>query len=817
MNTDLELKSEQLRWYCEPESLGFEYTSELCSYNEFIGQERAIRSIEFGLDLERPGYNLFLTGITGTGRVGAIKYCIAKKIKDQQTKGILPQIFDWCYIFNFDSPDRPQVLKIPAGEGKKLSIRLENLLKNIKEILPKAFAGEEYKNQKQILIDEEQRKNRQIIQELERMALQENFAFRMTSMGPILVPLVDGKPMTQEQYIALSETEKETIEERRRTLLNEINNNFEKIHELEIELKNKISDLDYRIADFAITPLFKECIQPYEDQPEIVQFIDFIKKYTLTYLQYFRDSQEATTTPQLFPFQRLQDPFLPFKINILVDNSDRDEPPVIFESHPNWTNLFGRIERKATMGTYYSDHTMLKPGSLHLANSGYIIMYFRDLIMNPGVWEGLKRALKNHEIKIEDPWEQFGLVAPQGLTPEPHPFNAKVILVGDDMVYRLLTLYDEDFKDLFKVKADFDFQLDKNNDVIHSFACYVKKICENENLLPFENSGVARLLEHASRRVSHQDKLVSQFGYLKDIVVESDHWARQDHSEKVTRSYVERTLRERKNRHNQIEDKIQELIDQGIVLIDIENEVIGQINGLSVYELGDYSFGKPSRITVKTYLGRQGLINIERESRMSGKIFDKGILIISGYLGHTFAQDKPLSISASICFEQSYEGVEGDSASLAETCAILSSLGEIPIRQNIAVTGSINQKGEVQAIGGVNQKIEGFFQVCKNRGLTSKQGVIIPASNIQNLMLDDEIIQAVREGLFHVFAVKNVDEAIEILTGMKAGKLLDDGTYEPGTIKAQVDEKIRIANEKLKKFSEMKENEKKDVSNAADQ
>ncbi len=429
MNTDLELKSEQLRWYCEPESLGFEYTSELCSYNEFIGQERAIRSIEFGLDLERPGYNLFLTGITGTGRVGAIKYCIAKKIKDQQAKRILPQIFDWCYIFNFGSPDRPRVLKIPAGEGKKLSIRLENLLKNIKEILPKAFAGEEYKNQKQILIDEEQRKNRQIIQELERMALQENFAFRMTSMGPILVPLVDGKPMTQEQYIALSETEKETIEERRRTLLNEINNNFEKIHELEIELKNKISDLDYRIADFAITPLFKECIQPYEDQPEIVQFIDFIKKYTLTYLQYFRDSQEATTAPQLFPFQRLQDPFLPFKINILVDNSDRDEPPVIFESHPNWTNLFGRIERKAMMGTYYSDHTMLKPGSLHLANSGYIIMYFRDLIMNPGVWEGLKRALKNHEIKIEDPWEQFGLVAPQGLTPEPHPFNAKVILV----------------------------------------------------------------------------------------------------------------------------------------------------------------------------------------------------------------------------------------------------------------------------------------------------------------------------------------------------------------------------------------------------
>jgi len=816
MNTNLELKPEQLRWYCEPESLGFEYTSELSSFNEFIGQERAIRSIEFGLDLERPGYNLFLTGFTGTGRVGAIRYCIAKKVKDQKDKGILPELFDWCYIFNFDNPDRPRVLKIPAGEGKKLSTRIEDLLKNIKEILPKAFSGEEYKNQKQILIDEEQRKNHQIIQELERMALQENFAFRMTSMGPILVPLVDGKPMTQEQYIALSETDKESIEERRRALLNEINNYFEKIHELEIELKNKISELDNRVAEFAITPLFKECVKPYEGQPEIVQFIEFLKKYTFTYLQYFRDSQETSATPQLFPLQRFQDPFLPFKINILVDNSDRNEPPVVFESHPNWTNLFGRIERKAMMGTYYSDHTMLKPGSFHLANGGYLIMYFHDLIMNPGVWEGLKRVLKNQEIKIEDPWEQFGLVAPQGLTPEPLSFKAKVILVGDDTVYRLLTLYDEDFKDLFKVKADFDFQLNKSSDVIHSFACYVKKICENEKLLSFENSGVARLLEHASRRVSHKEKLVSQFGYLKDIVVESDHWARQEHSEKVTRDHVERALKERKKRHNQIEDKMQELIDQGIVLIDIENEVIGQINGLSVYELGDYSFGKPSRITVRTYLGRQGLINIERESRMSGKIFDKGILIISGYLGHTFAQDKPLSISASICFEQSYEGVEGDSASLAETCAILSSLGEIPIRQNIAVTGSINQKGEVQAIGGVNQKVEGFFQLCKNRGLTSKQGVVIPASNVQNLMLDDEIVKAVRDGLFHIYAVRNVDEAIEILSGIKAGKLLEDGTFEPGSVKAQVNEKIKIANEKLKKLSELKESEKKDISNDSD-
>jgi len=813
MISDLELKPEQLRWFCEPEMLGFQCTSDLHSLDDFIGQERAIRSIEFGLDLGRPGYNLFVTGPTGTGRAGAVKYCIARKIEEQRNTHTLPQFIDWCYIFNFANPDRPRVLKIPAGEGKVLSQRLENLLKNIKEILPKTFSGDEYKNQKQILIDEEQRKNRQIIQELERLALQEGFAFRMTSMGPILVPLIDGKPMTQEQYIALTDTEKENIEEKRRTLLMEINNNFEKIHELEIELKNKIVDLDNRIADFAITPLFREYMKSYENYPDILQFIDLLKKFTLTALQYFRDTQETSTAQQFFPFQRMQDPFLPFKVNILVDNSERKDPPVVFESHPNWTNLFGRIERKAMMGTYYSDHTMIKPGSLHIANGGYLIIYFRDLVVNQGVWEGLKRVLKNNEIKIEDPWEQFGLVAPQGMIPEPIPFQAKIILIGDEYSYRLLTTYDEDYKDLFKVKADFDYQLNKNQEVMRSFACFVTKICETENLLPFDKTGIARLLEYASQVVAHKNKLASQFGFLKDIVIESDHWAREDRSPSVVREHVERALKERRNRLNLIEDRIQEFIENGILLIDIENEVIGQINSLAVYEMGDYSFGKPSRITAQTYLGRQGLVNIERESRMSGKIYDKGVLIISGYLGHKFAQNKPLSLSASICFEQSYEGVDGDSASLAETCAILSSLGEIPIRQYIAVTGSINQKGEVQAIGGVNQKIEGFFRLCKAKGLDSRQGVIIPASNVQNLMLDEEIVQAVRENRFHIYAVSTVDEAMEILTGLKAGVLLTDGNFESDSMNARVDQKIREANEKLKNIAETSEEKKKPENN----
>ncbi|MCX7668077.1 MAG: AAA family ATPase, partial [Atribacterota bacterium] len=541
-----------------------------------------------------------------------MRSCIERLLIEKKEKGLLPPLYDWCYVFNFQNPDRPKVLKLPKGEGKDLARRIDDLLKGLKDVIPKTFASDEYKNQKQILVDEHQRRHRQIIQGLEREALEENFAFRMTSMGPLLVPLVDGKPMNQEQYLALSEEEKEIIEAKRQRLLNRINETFERIHQLEMELKNRIGELDYRVADFAVSPLFKELWERYSFSEEVNDFLRALKEFTLSYLHIFRDSQEAPAQPtHLVPYQRLQDPFLPFKVNVFVDNSSTEVAPVIFETHPNWTNLFGRIERRAFMGAYFSDHTMLKAGSLHQANDGYIVIYFHDLIANPGAWEGLKRTLKNREVRMEDPFEQFGLIAPQGLRPEPLPFNAKVILIGHELYYRLLTIWDEDFRDLFKVKADFDSQMEGREEIIRSFACFIKKCCREDKLLPFDRSGVGKVLEYAARKVSHKRKLTTQFGFIRDILVESDFWARQEGSERIYDRHIQKALEERKKRLSLIADRIDELIQEDVLLIDTEGAVVGQINGLAVYDMGDFSFGRPSRITARTYLGKQGVINIE--------------------------------------------------------------------------------------------------------------------------------------------------------------------------------------------------------------
>lgn len=803
------LRPEDLRWVCDPATLPFECTDELEGLKGFVGQKRAFSAIEFGLRMDRPGYNLFVVGPSGTGRAAAVKACIEELLEEKKRAGLLPSVTDWCYVFNFDNPDRPKVLRLPRGEGRMFSRLLEGLLKNLRETIPKAFSSDEYKNQRQILIDEHQKRHRQVLQELEREALEEGFAFRMTSMGPILVPLYEGKPMTQEQYLSLSEEEREAIEARRQKLLNRINEVFERIHQLEMDLKGRIAELDTRIADFTIAPLFRELLEHYATFSEVVEFLSSLRQFTISYLHIFRDSQEAPAQPQhLVPYQRFQDPFLPFKVNVFVDNSSTDTPPVVLETHPTWTNLFGRIERRALMGTYFSDHTMLKAGSLHQANGGYVIMYFRDLIVNPGVWEGLKRVLKNREIRMEDPFEQFGLIAPQGLRPDPLPFEAKVVLIGDEYIYRLLTLFDEDFKDLFKVKVEFDYEVKKEGDIVTSFGCFVRQCCLKEGLLPFDRSGVAKLLEYAARAVSHKEKLSARFGFLRDVLLEADFWAREEGADRVYDRHVKKAIESRKKRLDLIAEKVDEFIKEDVLLIDTEGAVVGQVNGLAIYDLGDFSFGRPSRITARTYLGRQGVVNIERESRLSGRIHDKGVLIMSGYLGYRYAQDKPLSIAASICFEQSYEGVEGDSASLAETCAILSDLAGVPVRQDVAVTGSINQRGEVQAIGGVNQKIEGFFRACRMKGLTGTQGVIIPKSNVQNLMLEEEVVEAVREGKFHIYAVSTVDEAMEILTGLPAGERKGDGTFEEGTINSLVDRKLRKALELLRRTEGRKEEEK---------
>ena len=462
--------------------------------------------------------------------------------------------------------------------------------------------------------------------------------------------------------------------------------------------------------------------------------------------------------------------------------------------------MFGKIERRFLFGGYLSDHTMLKAGALSLANGGYLLVNASDVITNTGVWPALKRAIKNKEVRIEDPFEQFGLIAPQAMRPEPMPIKVKVILTGDALLYQTLSMYDEDFWEIFKVKADFDFEIEKTKENMLDYAAFLSGCCEECETRHFDPSGVAKVIEYSARMVADQERLSSRFAQIKDWIEEANYWASQDNTKFISASHVQKAITERLFRHNLVEERIRDMINRGTVMIDVDGTVVGQVNGLSVYTLGDITFGKPSRITAKTFLGRSGVINIERESQLSGPIHNKGVMILSGYLGWKYAQDKPLSLSASLCFEQSYEGVEGDSASSTELYAILSSLSDIPVKQSIAVTGSVNQRGEIQPIGGVNQKIEGFYKVCQAKGLTGDQGVLVPCQNLRNLMLQEEVVEAVRNGQFHIYSAKTIDEGIEIVTGVNAGERQKDGTYPEGTVNYLVDKQLKEMAERLKGF-----------------
>ncbi len=487
---------------------------------------------------------------------------------------------------------------------------------------------------------------------------------------------------------------------------------------------------------------------------------------------------------------------------MLVDNGGTSVAPIIVESNPTWVNLFGRIERRAYLGAYFSDHTMLKPGSIHHANGGYLVLNARDLLTSAGVWEGLKRAIRDREVRLEDPTVQFGIMAPQGLRPQPMPWDAKVIVTGDERTYRLLSTHDqEDFWEMFKVKAEFDSEIDLTPESVSDYCAFICGLCQSEGLLHAERSGVARIVEYGARLVSDQTKLSARFAHIQDLLIDADYWARREGRPRISAEHVKKALDEKVHRLNLVEEKIRRLIAEGTLMVDVAGEVVGQVNGLVVYDLGDFSFGRPSRITAKTFAGRRGVINIEREAQLSGRIHDKGILILTGYLGWRFAQNKPLSLSASLSFEQSYEGMDGDSASSTELYAILSSLADLPIRQGIAVTGSVNQRGEIQPVGGVNQKVEGFFDVCRIAGLTGDQGVIVPHQNVRNLMLRDDVMEAVKEGGFHIYAIKSVDEGMEILTGVPVEELKADGTYPAGTVNRLVDDRLGHLARSVKGFA----------------
>jgi len=797
-----EVPINKLRWECDPNIFEFNHTKNLAPLREFVGQDRAIRAIEFGLSMDREGYNTYVAGLTGTGKTSVVKAYIQRLVERKKVEE-KRQLEDWCYLYNFTDSDRPQIISLPQGKGKPFRNQISSLLQKLKEGLTRAFSSEEYASERKKAVEESQTRQRKLLEETAEVAQRQGFQLQMTSVGPVLFPVVDGKAVSQADYLALDKSVRNKIEKKRNDVLKKVRATFEKMHEIESQTVEKLQNTDKTVADFTISRLFQNLLNAYKDSEKIIRYLNDLKSLTLNNLNIFKEKEEP---PQavlgIAPGQIMGggDSLLPFRVNVFVDNSAAEGPPVITESNPNYTNLFGKIERRFLLGGYLSDHTMLKPGALQMANGGYLLLSASDVLTNPSVWPTLKRAIRTKEVRIEDPFEQFGLIAPQGLKPQPMPINAKIILIGDGMLYQLLSMYDEDFWEIFKVKADFDFQLDRTKSNLKAFAAFIAGYCEDCELHHFDRTGVAKVAEYAARVVGDQEKLSSRFAWIKELVEEAEFWARRDGASLVNAGHVEEAIEERRFRHNLPDERIRELIERGTILIDTEGEVVGQVNGLAIYNLGDVMFGKPSRITCKTFLGRSGVINIEREAQLSGRIHDKGVLILNGYLGWKYAQEHPLSLSASLCFEQSYEGVEGDSASSTELYALLSSLSDVPIKQNIAVTGSVNQKGEIQPIGGVNQKIEGFFQICRTKGMNGDQGVLIPRANLRNLMLRPEVVEAVKEGKFHIYAVSTVDEGIEVLTGVPAGKRRKDGKYPAGTISRKVADTLKEMADKLKQF-----------------
>ncbi len=796
-----EVDIKALRYCCDPALFTFECTKDCVPLREFIGQDRAVRAIEFGLNMPADGYNVFVTGISGTGKSSMVKRYIERLIKARGGH----QIFDWCYVHNFDDPDSPRIVAVAPGKGKAFQEKVRSTLEHLKEDLAKAFSGEEYKTQRQKIAGEGRKQQQAVLDNLNREARRQGFGIQVGATGPTLTPLLDDRLMEEKDYSELSEAARKRLEAKQSQLQSKLQASFEKVAGIEHETGERLRKADRQIGDFVISGLFAALTEEYTDVLKLKEYLADLKTYTLENLAVFKSADDPVDPMIGVPMSHVlaggKNPFLPFMVNLFVDNTEAKGPPVVVETNPSFANMFGKIERKFLFGGYLSDHTMLKAGAVNRANGGYLLLNAVDLVSNPGVWPAFKRAVKNKEVKIEDPFEQFGMIAPQGLRPEPMPVSVKFVLTGDPDIYQMLSSIDEDFREIFKVKADFDFQINRTKENMLAYAAFIANCCENCKTRHFDPSGVCTTIEFSMRIVSDQEKMTSRFSLIRDLVEEANYWASKDGKDIISAKHVQKAIDEKLFRHNLAEERIQELITRGTLMVDLQGAKVGQVNGLSVYSLGDISFGKPSRITAQTFMGRTGVVDIERESELGGPIHSKGVMILSGYLGWKYAQDYPISLSASLCFEQSYGGVEGDSASSAELYAILSSISGIPIYQNIAVTGSVSQKGELQPIGGANEKIEGFFYSCRAKGLTGKQGVLVPRLNLVNLMLHEQVVEAVRKGEFHVWAANTIDEGLEVLTGVPAGNKSADGTFPEGTVNYLVDNHLRQMAMKMKEYT----------------
>lgn len=811
MLAEKRLKPEMVFKECDTGFFDFETTGEIPSLESIIGQDRAVKAMEFGLKIKRHGYNIFITGLTGTGKISYARSS-TREVAEKQ-----PVPDDWCYLNNFKNPDAPIAVNLPAGLGSIFARDIATLIEEFNESIPKAFNTDDYERQKGAILKEFQEIRSTLMEELNNAAMEKGFIIKRSGSGFLSIPSRDGKELSEEEFNQLGKEEKEEMEKMSTEVQLKAMEIVRRIQNEEKKLKEKFKELEHKTGHFAVDYLIDDLKEKYKDYSMVVQYLEALQEDVLENLSDFKDDEDEKQLP--FPWLKRSGQETAAKkyfVNLIIDNKETKGAPVVVETNPTYYNLIGRIEYENHFGTLNTDFTMIKGGALHKANGGYLILQAKDVLLNLGSWEVLKRVLTNKEIRIESIGEQYAILPMASLKPQPIPLDVKVILIGNPFLYHLLYTHDEDFRKLFKLKVDFETVMDRSPENIRHMANFISTHCQREGLKHFDRLAVARVVEYSSRLAEHQEKLTTCFNEIVEVLYEADTWAMIDGSDIVSGRHVEKAIREKVFRSDKYEQKFQEMIDEGKILLDLDGEKIGQVNGLAILDMGDYYFGKPSRITVATYLGRRGIVNIERESKMSGRIHDKGVLILSGYLGQKYATETPLTLTASICFEQSYEGVDGDSASSTELYALLSSLAGVPLKQNIAVTGSVNQKGEIQPVGGITRKIEGFFASCKLKGLTGEQGVMIPRRNVVNLMLEEEVVRAVKEGKFHIYAVDTVDEGIEILTGIPAGERGEDGRYPEGTINYLVQKKLEMYNDLIaNKGKEQEKAESQGGENAA--
>lgn len=782
-----ELPLSKLRRECKPEIFKFKDTSEIEPFEGVIGQDRAVKAMSFGLTTRMRGFNIYLSGTTGMGKTSYAQSCIKKIAAKDRTPD------DWCYIYNFDKPSQPIAVNLPAGKGRLFKKDMDDFVKILMAEITKAFDSEDYEKEKSNILKEFQSKKSELLLKLDEDAEKQGFKVKATSAGIYFQPVVEGKALSEQEYDDLGEDARREINEKTNELQLQTIEIIRKIKNIEKEAETKVAEWENKIALFAVGIHINDLKDKYRAFEKIYAYLEKVQEDILLNIGDFIGEEPSESRQQLIiPWlKEAESPADRYTVNLLVDNSGLKGAPVIADFNPTYFNLLGRMEYENEFGTMTTDYKLIKAGLFHQANGGYLILQAKDLLGNVQAWEALKRVLKTRQIAIENMKEQMGLVAVSGLKPEPIPVDVKVLLVGSGYLYQLLYEVDEDFSKLFKVKADFDEEMDWNRESLMKLAQFISAFCRRENTLHFDAAGVAKVAEYASRLAEDQNKMTTRLSDIVEVLCEACIWAQLDGVPCVSASHVRKALAEKKHRSDKYDKKLLQMLKNGMIMVDTEGETVGQINGLSVLDMGDYAFGKPSRITATTYMGESGIVNIEREVEMSGTSHAKGVLIISGYFGQKFAQELPLSLSASLCFEQLYGGVDGDSASSAELYALLSSLSDLPIKQYIAVTGSVNQRGELQPIGGATMKIEGFFELCRARGLDGRHGVIIPHQNVANLALNDDVSSAVEKRLFHIYPVKTVDEGIEILTGVKAGERRSDGTYSPDSVNYRVYEKLK--------------------------